>query len=71
MLCFAGDLDGDGRVDKDEFLIWHLYHLGYKPDVETYAMFYAADTDGDGDVSETTRSSTLSLSGGVLVSTDD
>jgi len=29
-----------------------LYHLGYKPDVETYAMFYAADTDGDGDVSE-------------------
>ena len=71
MLCFAGDLDGDGRVDKDEFLIWHLYHLGYKPDVETYAMFYAADTDGDGDVSETTRSRTLSSSGGVPVSTDD
>ena len=34
-----------------------MYHLGYKPDVETYAMFYAADTDGDGDVSATTRRS--------------
>jgi hypothetical protein len=46
----GGDLDGDGRISREEFVIWHLFHIGDKPSVEAFQLFFAADTDGDGDV---------------------
>jgi hypothetical protein len=46
----GGDLDGDGRISREEFVLWHLYHMGDKPSVDAFQLFFAADTDGDGDV---------------------
>ena len=46
----GGDLDGDGRVSREEFVLWHLYHMGDRPSVEAFQLFFSADTDGDGDV---------------------
>ena len=48
----AGDIDGDGLISVDEFVVWHLHALGLAPCADDYALFYAADTDGDGVISQ-------------------
>ena len=32
----GGDLDGDGRVSREEFVVWHLFHMGEKPCVDAF-----------------------------------